>query len=91
MNGLAPWASCTSLLASLASASSVRLRPMTPTHRLFYGKRAPDKTAWDVQAGIDRNFFAPGPTAFWRGYGKVNDGLGQGSNAISAAFPPTAA
>jgi hypothetical protein len=57
----------------------------------FYGKRAPDKTAWDVQAGIDRNFFAPGPTAFWRGYGKVNDGLGQGSNAISAAFPPTAA
>jgi hypothetical protein len=37
-------------------------------------------TAWDVQAGIDRNFFAPGPTAFWRGYGKVNDGLGQGSN-----------
>ena len=64
---------------------------MTPTHRLFYGKRAPDKTAWDVQAGIDRNFFAPGPTAFWRGYGKVNHGLGQGSNAISAAFPPTAA
>ena len=48
MNGLAPWASCTSLLASLASASSVRLRPMTPTHRLFYGERAPDKTAWDV-------------------------------------------
>ena len=24
---------------------------------------------------IDRNFFAPSPTAFWRGYGKVNDSL----------------
>jgi hypothetical protein len=40
MNGLAPWASCTSLLASLASASSVRL---TPTHRLFTASGHPTR------------------------------------------------
>ena len=51
--------------------------------------------AWDVEAGIQRDFdflglSKFGETSFWGGYGKVNDGLGQGSNAISAAFPPTA-
>jgi predicted porin len=43
-------------------------------------KRAPDMTAWDVQAGIDRKWFAPGPTSFWGGYAQVNDGFAQGSN-----------
>jgi hypothetical protein len=47
----------------------------------FYtGRRAPDMTAWDVQLGIDRKFFDPGPTSFWGGFGQVNDGFGMGSN-----------
>jgi hypothetical protein len=50
----------------------------------FYtGKRAPDMSAWDVQAGIQRRMLglgAYGETAFWGGYGEVNDGFAQGSN-----------
>jgi hypothetical protein len=47
----------------------------------FYtGNRAPDMTAWDVQAGIQKKWFAPGETAFWGGYGQVNDGWAPGSN-----------
>ena len=89
MNGLAPWASCTSLLASLASASSVRLRPMTPTHRLFYGERAPDKTAWDVW--YRPQLLRAQPDRLLARLRQGQRFLGQGSNAISAAFPPTAA
>ena len=42
-------------------------------------------TAWDVQAGIERKFGLfgleqLGDTAFWGGYGQVNDGFGMGSN-----------
>ena len=49
--------------------------------RGFYtGDRAPDMTAWDVQAGIQKKFWAPGETAFWGGYGQVNDGWAPGSN-----------
>jgi hypothetical protein len=65
-------------------------------HSGFYtGTSAPQMNAWDVEAGIQRDFdflglSKFGETSFWGGYGKVNDGLGQGSNAISAAFPPTA-
>ncbi|MGB6769182.1 MAG: hypothetical protein WBE50_14035, partial [Methyloceanibacter sp.] len=64
-------------------------------HSGFYtGTSAPQMNAWDVE-GIQRDFdflglSKFGETSFWGGYGKVNDGLGQGSNAISAAFPPTA-
>jgi hypothetical protein len=50
----------------------------------FYtGKRAPDMSAWDVQAGIQRKMGglgAFGDTSFWGGFGQVNDGFGQGSN-----------
>ena len=52
--------------------------------RGFYtGNSAPDMTAWDVQAGIQKKFFAPGETAFWGGYGQVNDGWAPGSNGGS--------
>ena len=37
-------------------------------------------SAWDVQAGIQKKFWAPGETAFWGGYGQVNDGWAPGSN-----------
>ena len=37
-------------------------------------------SAWDVQAGIQKKFLAPGETAFWGGYGQVNDGWAPGSN-----------
>ena len=51
----------------------------------FTRRRAPDMTAWDAQAGIQRKFglFSLeklGETAFWGGYGQVNDGFGMGSN-----------
>ena len=47
----------------------------------FYtGDRAPDMSAWDVQAGIQKKWFAPGETAFWGGYAQVNDGWAPGSN-----------
>jgi hypothetical protein len=46
----------------------------------FTGRRAPDMTAWDVQVGIDRKWFDPGPTSFWGGFGQVNDGFAMGSN-----------
>ncbi|MGH6826486.1 porin [Methyloceanibacter sp.] len=47
----------------------------------FYtGNKAPDMSAWDVQAGIQKKFWAPGETAFWGGYGQVNDGWAPGSN-----------
>ena len=47
----------------------------------FYtGDRAPDMSAWDVQAGIEKKWFAPGETAFWGGYAQVNDGWAPGSN-----------
>ncbi|HET9606464.1 MAG TPA: hypothetical protein VFO87_05395 [Nitrospira sp.] len=54
--------------------------------RGFYtGDRAPDMTAWDIQAGIQRRFGLfgleqYGETAFWGGYGQVNDGWAPGSN-----------
>ena len=49
--------------------------------RGFYtGDKAPDMSAWDVQAGIQKKFWAPGETAFWGGYGQVNDGWAPGSN-----------
>jgi hypothetical protein len=49
--------------------------------RGFYtGNGAPDMTAWDVQAGIQKQFWALGETAFWGGYGQVNDGWAPGSN-----------
>jgi hypothetical protein len=54
----------------------------------FYtGKQAPDMTAWDLEGGIMRKFFAPGPTAFWGGFGQVNDGFAQGSNGGSPDSP----
>jgi hypothetical protein len=50
----------------------------------FYtGTRAPDMSAWDVQAGIQRKMLglgAFGETAFWGGYAEVHDGFGQASN-----------
>jgi predicted porin len=47
----------------------------------FYtGKRAPDMNAWDVQAGIQKQWFTPGATALWGGYAQVNDGWAPGSN-----------
>jgi len=52
----------------------------------FYtGRRAPDMSAWDAQAGIQRKFGLfgleqLGETAFWGGYGQVNDGWAPGSN-----------
>ena len=47
----------------------------------FYtGNRAPDMSAWDVQAGIQKKFWSPGETAFWGGYGQVLDGWAPGSN-----------
>ena len=52
----------------------------------FYtGRRAPDMTAWDAQAGIQRKFGLfgleqYGETAFWGGYGQVNDGWAPGSD-----------
>ena len=49
--------------------------------RGFYtGNGAPDMTAWDVQAGIQKKWWAPGETAFWGGYAQVNDGWAPGSN-----------
>ena len=58
----------------------------------FNGKRAPDMTAWDVQGGIQRKFGlfgleTYGETAFWGGYGQVNDGFAQGSNGGSPDTP----
>ena len=49
----------------------------------FTHRRAPDMTAWDAQAGIQRKFGLfgleqYGDTAFWGGYGQVNDGFGIG-------------
>ena len=56
--------------------------------RGFYtGDKAPDMTAWDVQAGIQKKFWAPGETAFWGGYGQVNDGWAPGSNGGNPANP----
>ena len=52
----------------------------------FNGKRAPDMNAWDVQGGIQRPIgalAALGETAFWGGFGQVNDGFAQGSNGGS--------
>jgi hypothetical protein len=51
----------------------------------FTHRRAPDMTAWDAQAGIQRKFGlfgldSYGETAFWGGFGQVNDGFGMGSN-----------
>ena len=46
----------------------------------YTGDRAPDMSAWDVQAGIQKKWFAPGETAFWGGYAQVNDGWAPGSN-----------
>jgi predicted porin len=49
----------------------------------FNGKQAPDMNAWDVQGGIQRPIGALaafGETAFWGGFGQVNDGFAQGSN-----------
>ena len=56
----------------------------------FNGKRAPDMSAWDAQAGIQRKFGLfgleqYGETAFWGGYGQVNDGFAQGSNGGNPA------
>jgi predicted porin len=54
--------------------------------RGFYtGRGAPDMSAWDAQAGIQRKFGLwnlekLGETAFWGGYGQVNDGWAPGSN-----------
>jgi hypothetical protein len=49
--------------------------------RGFYtGNGAPDMTAWDVQAGIQKKWWSPGETAFWGGYAQVNDGWAPGSN-----------
>jgi len=49
--------------------------------RGFYtGNGAPDMKAWDVQAGIQKKWWAPGETAFWGGYAQVNDGWAPGSN-----------
>ena len=45
-------------------------------------------SAWDVQAGIQKIFWAPGETAFWGGYGQVNDGLGAWQQWQSALGPP---
>ena len=54
----------------------------------FYtGDKAPDMTALDVQAGIQKKFWAPGETAFWGGYGQVNDGWAPGSNGGNPANP----
>ena len=49
----------------------------------FTHRRAPDMTAWDAQAGIQRKFGLfgleqLGETAFWGGYGQVNDGCAPG-------------
>ena len=58
--------------------------------RGFYtGNKAPDMTAWDVQAGIQKKFWAPGETAFWGGYGQVNDGWAPGSNGGNPSNPCT--
>ncbi len=50
----------------------------------FYtGNKAPDMSAWDVQAGIQRKMFglgALGETALWGGFGQINDGWAPGSN-----------
>ncbi len=56
--------------------------------RGFYtGDKAPDMTALDVQAGIQKKFWAPGETAFWGGYGQVNDGWAPGSKAATRPIP----
>jgi hypothetical protein len=60
----------------------------------FTGKRAPDMSAWDAQAGIQRKFSlfgldSYGDTAFWGGYGQVNDGFAQGSNGGNTDTPCT--
>jgi hypothetical protein len=46
----------------------------------YTGNKAPDMSAWDVQAGIQKKWFEPGETAFWGGYAQVNDGWAPGSN-----------
>ena len=53
----------------------------------FYtGDRAPDMSAWDVQAGIQKKWFAPGETAFWGGYAQVNDGWAPAATAMAAIW-----
>ena len=54
----------------------------------FYnGDKAPEMTAWNVQGGIQKKFWALGETAFWGGYSEVNDGLAPGSNAAIRPLP----
>ena len=59
----------------------------------FYtGTRAPDMSAWDVQGGIQRKMGGLGQfgeTAFWGGYGDVNNGFAQGSNGGNPSDPCT--
>jgi hypothetical protein len=52
----------------------------TNVRGFYMGRGAPDMCAWDVQAGIQKKFWAPGETAFWGGYGQVNDGWAPRSN-----------